>query len=180
MIPANVVVGKPATLRNKFIVGYLFVGIHRSHATQIAHLIARESHIVGVLHLHRVAQRVEAHLLGKVYFGLSGFTALGCNHNDTIGTTQSINGRSCRVFQDRDALNRKSVKKREVALHIVDNNQWRTGRHVHRANAADKGKRLRPTGFVRPIIGLHPIEYRSKGILKNRYGMFLQLCSRDG
>ena len=179
LILTDIIIGKSTTIAYVLIVVYLFLRVHRIHTAQVAHLIAGKSHIVRVLGLHLVGQGLEANLLREINLGLTSGTTLGSYHDNTIGTTHTIDRRSGSILQHRDALDRISIEEGEVTLHIIYDNQWRTSTLVGGTDTTDEEEALRPSWLRRPLVSLYTIECRGEGILKNGNRVLLQFLASN-
>ena len=158
LVLADIIVSKRSTIAYILIVVNLLLSVHRIHTAQIAYLVAGQCHVVRVLNLHLVGEGLETYFLSKINLSLTGITALGSNHNHTIGTTHTIDRRSGSILQYGDALDRISIEEGEVTLYVVHDDQWRTGTLVGGTDTTDKEEALRPSWLRRPLVGLHTIQ----------------------
>ena len=158
LVLADIIVSKRSTIAYILVVVELLLGVHRIHTAQIAYLVTGHRHVVRVLNLHLVGEGLETDFLSEINLSLTGITALGSNHNHTIGTTHTIDRRSGSILQYGDALDRISIEEGEVTLYVIHDNQWRTGTLVGGTDTTDKEETLRPSWLRRPLVGLHTIQ----------------------
>ena len=158
LILADIIVSKRSTIAYILVVVDLLLSVHRIHTAQIAYLVAGQCHVVRVLNLHLVGEGLETDFLSEINLGLTGISALGSNHNYTIGTTHTVDRRSGSILQYGDALDRISIEEGEVTLYVVHDDQWRTGTLVGGTDTTDKEETLRPSWLRRPFVSLHTIQ----------------------
>ena len=88
-----------------------------------ADLVIGLGELPGIKHLDLLADGREAEVGGIVDIVLATGTLLGGNHDDTIGTTRTVNGCGRDIFEDLDALDVRGIQERErveVSLGILD------------------------------------------------------------